>query len=219
MLLPKIFALGDFSVGKQQFHSIRTRTFLTMVGMFLFMLTMVIVVMNTLMMSNIKELEQHYVSEYMDQINISIGFELNDLKKTAIDWAEWNDAYQFVQDGNQEFMDDNLGLYFVDTLRLDSMVYMNQSGEFVYAQQLNESTSALEPIPDIVKEQLKQLIGNNLDSGKKIQGILSAPGSAILFATNPILTSNGEGPYPRQPYHLSIFQRQGDYIPVRNNRT
>lgn len=181
-------------MGKRLFPSLRTRTVLTMVVMFVFMLVMVIVIMNTLLLSSIKQLEHKYISERMNQISISIGFELNDLQKTAVDWAEWNDPYQFVEDGNQEFIDENLGAYFFENLRLDAMVYMNQSGEIVYAEQINAEASELEPVPDAIREQLKQLIGDNLDAGKRLQGVLKVPGGAMLFATNPILTSNGDGP-------------------------
>lgn len=165
-----------------------------MVVMFVFMLVMVIVIMNTLLLSSIKQLEHKYISERMNQISIGIGFELNDLQKTAVDWAEWNDPYQFVEDGNQEFIDENLGAYFFENLRLDAMVYMNQSGEIVYAEQINAEASELEPVPDAIREQLKQLIGDNLDATKRLKGVLKVPGGAMLFATNPILTSNGDGP-------------------------
>ena len=181
-------------MGKRLFPSLRTRTVLTMVVMFVFMLVMVIVIMNTLLLSSIKQLEHKYISERMNQISIGIGFELNDLQKTAVDWAEWNDPYQFVEDGNQEFIDENLGAYFFENLRLDAMVYMNQSGEIVYAEQINAEASALEPVPDTIREQLKQLIGDNLDATKRLKGVLKVPGGAMLFATNPILTSNGDGP-------------------------
>lgn len=162
--------------------------------MFLFMLIVIIVILNTLLLNNIKTLENQYVSERMNQIKIGIDFELNDLKKTATDWAEWNDTYQFAEDGNQVFVDDNLGASFFSSLRLDSMVFLNQAGEFVFAQQLNGDSTALEPVPDAVKKQLRQLIGNNMDAGKRVQGILKVPGGAMLFATNPILTSDGDGP-------------------------
>ncbi len=181
-------------MGKRLFPSLRTRTVLTMVVMFVFMLVMVIVIMNTLLLSSIKQLEHKYISERMNQISIGIGFELNDLQKTAVDWAEWNDPYQFVEDGNQEFIDENLGAYFFENLRLDAMVYMNQSGEIVYAEQINAEASELEPVPDAIREQLKQLIGDNLDATKRLKGVLKVPGGAMLFATNPILTSNGDGP-------------------------
>lgn len=179
---------------KLHFRSIRTRTILTMVGLFIFMFSAVAIVMNTLMMSSIKKLEQNYVAQKMKQIDIGIGVELNDLKKTVMDWAEWNDAYQFAQDRNQEFIDDNLSANFFTGLRLDSMVYMDKSGEFVYAQQVGANSDTLEPVPDAVKEQLKQLIGNNLDAGRRLQGILRIQGGAMLLAANPILHSNSEGP-------------------------
>lgn len=181
-------------MGKQLFRSIRTRTILTMIGLLIFMMATVIIVLNTLMMDSIEKLEHRYISERMSQISIGIGFELNDLKKTAIDWAEWNDPYQFVEDGNQEFIDDNLGLSFFENLRMDAIIYMNKSGEFVYAQQLNSESNGVEPVPDVVKEEFKKLVGNNLDASKNFQGILKVQGGALIFATNPILTSNGDGP-------------------------
>jgi diguanylate cyclase (GGDEF)-like protein len=186
--------LGDAIVVQRLFRSIQAKTILALVGMFLLLMTIIIVVMNTLMMNSIEELEYHYISERMNQISIGISVELNDLKKTAVDWAEWNDPYQFVADGNQGFIDENLGTNTFENLRLDSIVYMNNSGEIVYARQINEAAAVLEPVPDVVKERFKILIGSNLDAGKRLQGILNTPAGAMLFATNPILTSTGGGP-------------------------
>ncbi len=179
-------------MGKKLFRSIRSRTIATMVGMFVFMLIMVVLIMNSYLLRNIKNLEKDFVSERMSQIAIAINFELDDLKKTVIDWAEWDDAYQFVQDGNQEFVDGNLGASFFENLRLDSMIYMNQSGEFVFAQQVNDDATALEPVPDAVKKQIQQLVGSHMDSG--VQGMLKVSDGAMLIAITPVLTSNGEGP-------------------------
>lgn len=163
-----------------------------MVAMYLFMLATVIASFNSYLLNNIKALEKNYVSERMNHISIAIDFELNDLKKIATDLAHWNDGYQFVMDGNQKFIDDNMSAASFDYLRLDAMVYMNLSGDFIFAQQLNEDATALTPAPDTVKKQIKQLVGSDLDAG--IKGILDIPGGAMLFAGTPVHTSNGGGP-------------------------
>ena len=181
-------------MGKQLFKSIRSRTIWTLVVTFLILMIMVVIIMNTLMIKSIDALEHRTLAEQMDQISIGIGFELSDLKKTAVDWAEWDDPYQFVEDGNQTFIDENLGTYLFDNLRLDAMIFINSAGDFVYAQQKSTDETGIAPVPDPVKQALQQLIGNNLDAEKKLQGILKIPGGAMLFATNPILTSNGDGP-------------------------
>ena len=172
-----------------------------MAGMFVFMLTMVVLILNAYLLKNIQALEKDFVSERMRRVSVAINFELDDLKKTVIDWAEWDDAYQFVQDGNQEFIEDNLGANFFLNLRLDSVVYMNKSGEFVYAQQVNDDATALEPVPDAVKEQLQLLVSSHKDSGTR--GILKVPGGAMLVAATPVLTSNGEGPITG---YLAVFR-------------
>lgn len=176
------------------FHSLRTRTSIALTATFLFMLIIVTVIVHMLTLNNIHKLEKQYAAEHMKRVWNGITFELNDLQKTAMDWAEWNDTYDYVSDHNEQYIEDNLGAHYLFKLRLDAMAFLDDSGNFVYSQQLNDNKDELEEIPETVKDLIKVLIGNNQEMDKKVQGVLSIPGGAMLFATNPILSSNSEGP-------------------------
>lgn len=179
---------------KRIFHSLRTRTSITMAVMFLFMFVIVVISLRALLLNSIRELEKQHTAEHMTRVYSGITYELNDLKKTAIDWAEWNDTYDFVFGNNETYIQDNLNANFLFNLRVDAMVFMDASGNFVYAQQLSENKDELQDVPQNVKDLLHALIGDNQDINNRVQGVLSIPAGAMLVAANPILTSNGEGP-------------------------
>ncbi len=146
------------------FRSIRTKTIAAMAILFLSLFVAIVLILRIILLNNLQKLEVQNVSERMNRAKIGIEFERSDLKKTATDWAEWDDTYQFVEDGNQEFIDSNPGASFFANLRLDAMVYINQAGQFVYAQQLSEDATALEPVPDATRVAIEQLIGDNPDA-------------------------------------------------------
>ena len=179
---------------KRIFRSLRTRTSITLTVMFLFMLIIVTIIIRTLSLDNIRKLEKQNATEHMTRVWNSITYELNDLKKTAMDWAEWTDTYNFVTDYNETYISDNLSAIYLNNLRLDAMVFIDASGDFVYAKQLNANKDELQEVPSNVISLLKTLIGDNQDINRRVQGLLSIPGGAMLVATNPILTSNSEGP-------------------------
>ncbi len=179
---------------KQKLYSLRTRTSIIMAIMFLILLVIVTIIIRTMALDNIKKLEKQNAAEHIMRVRNSITYELNDLKKTAMDWGEWNDTYDFVTDYNETYVADNLSAVYLYNLRLDAMVFIDVSGDFVYAMQLNANKDELQEVPPDVKDLLKTLIADNQDINKRVQGILSVPGGAMLVATNPILTSSSEGP-------------------------
>ena len=197
---------------KTMFRSILTRTVFMFSVLLVFALIVVYIIMRIILF-NIREIEIQDVKKQMQQCDVAIKFELMDLQKTATDWAEWDDAYQFVHDGNSEFIEGNLGPSFFINLRLDSMMYLNQTGAIMYAQQVSEDGSAVEPTPDAINELFIKLIGKNHHTNKRIQGIAHIPGAALMFATNPVLTSDGAGPVGGNLVIFRYFsQKEIDYL-------
>ncbi|RLI77039.1 response regulator receiver protein, partial [Archaeoglobales archaeon] len=91
-------------------------------------------VLCTTISSRFDELEQKYVIENSKRIESVLDHELSELDSMCYDWAAWDDTYQFIQDRNQEYIDSNLVDSTFTALKINLMIFVNASGEIVYAK-------------------------------------------------------------------------------------
>lgn len=117
------------------------------------------------------------------------------LDDLALDWAEWNDTYIFVQDGNARYVESNLSPETFSDQSLLCVSIRNRQGEPVYLQALrpdgNVDISLAKKIYRLTAGALPRLPGESGGSG----GIVRLPGGDLLIVVKrPILTSSGSGP-------------------------
>lgn len=155
-----------------------------------------------LVLSGFTSLEQSEANEDMNRALYAIHTELNELENFVADYAIWNDTYQFVvkpyPNGveNTPYIQSN----YVDTtytsLRLNLIAMFNQEGSLVYGK-MYRSKSGQQPLPSSVYSLVKaprfRLLVHN---GPKDwhEGIIMLPQGPMLVASEPILTSNMQGP-------------------------
>lgn len=116
------------------------------------------------------------------------------LYEREYDWASWDDAYQFVQDGNQTFKKVNLGPAELASNKIDLMLFIRADGSIVNQSSAQRETGPGAPIlGDIVKE-----VG--LDSLEGVRHLAKTRAISILhrgrplnIAIRPITKTNGKG--------------------------
>jgi PAS domain S-box-containing protein len=114
----------------------------------------------------------------------------------AKDWAEWNDTYAFVQNGNKKFIEDNLEWnYLNEALELDTLYIISLDGQIVWGE-----TSGIEPAsPNSLPQKIlvsilpKGEIFQNILAGEPVSGFFPASDGYWLIAANQILQNSGEG--------------------------
>ncbi len=112
------------------------------------------------------------------------------------DWSNWDDAYQFAEDTNPEFIKSNLQFSSLKNLGLSFMVFVAPSGEMHYGVHPSNSTEDLEPITQAWFETLR--LENQglvkIDIGNERHGLVRVNGELYFVAARPILNSQAEGP-------------------------
>lgn len=53
------------------------------------------------------------------------------------DYAVWNDSYQFIQDGNEEFVKNNYVSDMFVSLKIDGIYYVNLQGEVIWSKEFD----------------------------------------------------------------------------------
>ncbi|MFH0816709.1 MAG: CHASE4 domain-containing protein [Methanobacteriota archaeon] len=109
------------------------------------------------------------------------------------DWATWDDTYLFMKTGNAEYIETNLDNInpFVN-LQVNIFLILGFSNEVVFAKAVDLEHETVTDFPEGVLSSF--LSSPAVASGSEMHGLLAVPEGVLLFATNPILLSNGTGP-------------------------
>ncbi|RPJ79387.1 MAG: PAS domain-containing protein [Alphaproteobacteria bacterium] len=145
-------------------------------------------------LSNYLELEQLDTLENVERIQNAISTQQGYLSYINQDWACWDDTYRFIEDLNQEYIDVNLHNQTLAGLKINIMLFVNESGSVVYAKSVDINTAEEKPIP----EDLLRLVENGTLLTKKendtISGFVLLDENPMFISCHPILTTHYTGP-------------------------
>lgn len=153
-------------------------------------------IQQTILANRFARLEQQNTSQNLARATSAVLEDVSSVDTTVGDWAPWDDTYVFVQDGNTDYIANNLNDETLSNLGMNIMLFINNAGELVYGKAFDLENEAETPLPSSVLDlvasgsPLMELIGEQ-DS---VSGILSLPEGPLLIAAQPILTSQKQGP-------------------------
>jgi sensor domain CHASE-containing protein/class 3 adenylate cyclase len=152
--------------------------------------------LSSILLNSFAQIEERNAHRNVRRVQEALFDEIESLKVTTADYAEWNDTYGFIEDANQDFIQENLlDANFVQ-LKLNVFLLFNTRGQLVFGKGFNLEQEQKTPIP---KSLEKQLIPNSIllkhpDTNSSIAGILLLPEGSLAIASNPILSSKDTGP-------------------------
>ncbi len=189
---------GDFMMNKKSkwFKSIRTRFIGIMAVMLILTAGMVYLILHTVMQDKINILEDKYIIENVERTKKEIFKEIEVLDTIVMDWAVWDNSYQFMIDKNPEYIKANLSEDTLNNLKINIMLFIDNKGNLVHGEGYDIQKKESVPIDEALLKYIKDhsLLQNN-DVKYRKSGIVTLNGKdLILLSICPILTSAGEGP-------------------------
>jgi sensor domain CHASE-containing protein len=185
--------------------SLRVRTLLT-VGLTLLALSLVVVALSRfVVLDGFRDLENRTAQENVHRALNTLDSQAEALDISVMDWAYWDDTYQFAQDQNEDYREANLDYQSLFTLQINVMVFFDASGHVLESRAVDLTTGLDSQLPvgieDAVNENriLLLLDGEN----RTFRGVLSLNDQLMLVAARPILTSERTGP----PQGILLFGR------------
>jgi len=179
------------------------------------------------------ELEEQRTQQDVERALNALSNDLFTLNTTADDWASWDDTYDFIEDANNEYVESNLNDETFIGLGLNLMLFINPSGHIVYSKAFDLQNEEEIPIPQALQEHLTAggLLVHHPDTESSIGGIVLLPEDPLLVASQPVLTSEDEGPvrgtlimghyldadeieWLAEQTHLSLTMHRYDYSPM-----
>jgi len=149
---------------------------------------------HNMQLSNFLELEHTNTLENVERVQNAVSTEQGYLDYLVADWACWNETYRFVQDRDQQFINETIDSETFVGLKLDVIIFVDNSGSVVYAKSVDYDTGEEKPVP---KSLLKLVENKTLTvkaENKPIRGFVLLDENPMYVSCYPILTTNMQGP-------------------------
>ncbi|MBN1964061.1 MAG: hypothetical protein JW910_05410, partial [Anaerolineae bacterium] len=181
---------------KRQHVSLRGRILITILLLLILALILFYGFSRLIVLRSFEDLEQDTTRRDVQRALYALENDLAGLTTTAADWAQWDDTYTFVQDGNAAYIESNLTPSTFETLTLNLVVLINQDGDIVYGQGYDLAAGEIVALRPEFQAQLTpgSLLLTHPDTASKTTGVILLPEGPMLVASLPILTSLDEGP-------------------------
>ncbi|KHK04211.1 CHASE4 domain-containing protein [Desulfovibrio sp. TomC] len=172
----------------QTFRIISMTIALTVVGLYL--------VSRFFFLSNIVEMERKLVANDVERAQNALTISVNRIGLLTTDWATWDEAFRFMAEGGQEFLDSNLTRETFIKQRLAFIGLFDLKGQLAGGRYFDADAAAFVAIPKDILALFTP--GGGLlaeaasDTGH--QGVIMVGGRPLLLAALPVLNSEHQGP-------------------------
>lgn len=148
----------------------------------------------TVTLEGFQKVEQAEMSQNLKRAEAGINNALNGLLRT--DWSYWDDAYTFVEDLNQEFIDTNINGDSFIGLDIEYMLFFDAAGTFRYGKGFNLEQNAEFELEEWLLPTINKFPTLLKRSGltEVTKGIINTPRGLMMVASADLLTSSKEGP-------------------------
>ncbi|WP_321492579.1 diguanylate cyclase domain-containing protein [uncultured Desulfobacter sp.] len=175
---------------------IQKKTIISIGMTLIFMIVIIYSIFNKVLLGGYAKIEKQNILQNLEHAMRMIDDELGQLKTVADDWAPWDDTYQFIQDKNQEYIDNNLMDSTMINLHVNFLIYINNAKEIIQCKYLNLETRHSSNCPESIAAYLSSnsfLLRSDSNSKTKT-GLAMLPENPILIASASIITSQLKGP-------------------------
>jgi len=150
---------------------------------------------HTIILDQVNTLEKDSVTLNVNYIHGVFSDKVESLQRYDMDWAGWDDSYTFVNDLNQEYINDNLvDETFIGT-GISVFAYFNASGDLVYGKAMDLNEEREVGVPDFMKKlKSDDILIKFSGLEDHTSGFISTPKGLMFVSSYPITTSLKKGP-------------------------
>ena len=162
---------------------------------FLLAIAVTFVTTRVFLIDNFLQLEQEIQMRNVGRVTSALEHRIGWLENTTIDWASWDDSYEFIDDKNQDYIDSNLVPSTFEMLKIDIIIYLDLDGHAVYSDSYDYNTNENLSVPvELLNQISDNLLLNSPWEYENTSGILLLDEQPLMISSQSILTSNDTGP-------------------------
>lgn len=176
--------------------TLRQRTLLIIGLVVVALNTVVFAIAYGLLLKNVKQAEEQDIRNQLNGAVSVVNQSLEQFNRNFADWAVWDDAYAFVQNGDPKFIQSNLISGQLATNQINLIAFIQPSGRITFGTGFDLKTQQKKPIP---ADLLRRLVTNDRllrhpTLTSTLSGVVSISEGTMMIISRPILTSDNKGP-------------------------
>lgn len=178
-------------------HSIATKTVALVLVIVCLLVAALILTSRHLVLSRFSTLEREEGTVQVRRVVNEINSTLEKMNAFVTDWAFWDDTFQFVEDGNSDYIDSNLMDETFTDQRLNLMVFFDRNGNLLHHKFFDLAGSQAIAPDAVATDAFTSLIQpflRNPDSAETQTGTVITPAGPLLLAISPVLPSLRNAP-------------------------
>ena len=121
--------------------------------------------------------------------------DIDDFSNRNVDWSAWDDTYNFIQDGNQKYIESNLTNEQIALLNVNLVLYVNSNSKIVFGTGFDTNSKQKTKIPESIRKSIQSnsILLQPTTASNNLAGILTTPEGLMLVSSRPILNSQAQG--------------------------
>jgi PAS domain S-box-containing protein len=175
---------------------LRSKTLLVVGSIMIVVIFALYMIAGAILQVSVQNEEARGATLDFEQVGEVLGWTIEGIGKTTRDWAWWDDSYQFIQDGNQEFINSTLGPLPLANIGVNVICYVDLSGGIVFGMAADIENQSEAPFPEDLAGHIS--LGSAILAGiaerRSASGIILLHDGPLLVSVFPILTSEQQGP-------------------------
>jgi len=161
--------------------------------------------MRQVLMESYTSLEEQTVSRDIQRVLNQIANTIEDVRKTAADYASWDDTYAYMETFDPTYIDSN----YIDSTYINNQInivmLIDTSGKIVHTDAYDLVNELYLPMPEqLLALETGDLLLTPMQTGEGVEGLLVVENQLAYIAAQPILTSDSGGP-PRGVLIMARF--------------
>ncbi len=145
-----------------------------------------LLILKFMFLDYIEKLEIDAVSHNFNHAESVMHRDQASLENVVLDWAQWDDTYQFIKDKNKRYIDVNLHNSTLDALNINFIHYYQKDYTLLYSlSDLNETADQMD---SVFKNRLH--LFDSIDR-KCVTGMYKLGGRPLFVSVAPITTTDG----------------------------
>ncbi len=175
--------------------SLRKKTLFLLSVIFILFVFVLVLFSQIYLEKSYEDLEYQYILKNMNQAVSGLNEQVDHLSAQALDWANWDDTYDFMRDHNEEYLKTNADNEILRQLKLNGIAYVDLDRKIVYSNDVDYKRVNNVDIPIEIAQGIQRIdLSAIRDFGDELSGMVNTERGPVMVSLRPILTNKGVGP-------------------------
>lgn len=175
---------------------LRSRNLLVSLLTLLALVSIIYIASHLILMRSFADLEERDVRANVSRVVKALNVQLDAISTIASGYSMWDDTYRFVSERNQDFIDLNLMDTTFTDYQINTVLYLDNDLQIVFEKAVDLVSGTEIRFPQSFNLYLTpdSPVVDLPETESVVNGIVGLQQGALMFTSQPVVTSEGFGP-------------------------